>query len=82
MTEIHITCHKNTEGILKLLPGFSSQSTDLNLKSFIVYYLPVAGVANTNTYGSPAGTDIGEVDRYNTTRSGREFGVCGGLEST
>lgn len=63
MTEMHKTSFQNVEGILKLLPGFSSQSTDLILKSFNGYCLITAGIANINASGSPAGTNICEVDR-------------------
>ena len=82
MTEIHIMCHQKAEGILKLLPGFSFQITDLILKSFNVYHLFTAEVANTNADGSPAGINLSEVGRYCTIVSGGELGNCGGLART
>lgn len=80
MTEMHIMCHQNAEELLKLLPGFSSQSTASILKSFNGYHLFTAGFMNTNACRSPAGTNMCEIDRYHTMRSSGEFGNSGGLE--
>lgn len=82
ITKIQIMCHQNAESILKLLPGFSSQSTDLILKSFNGFYLLKAKVVNPNDDRSPVGTNICEVGRYHATGRSGEFGNYSALKRT
>lgn len=81
MTEMHIMCHQKCRGAFKIATRVFFPKHSFNLK-ILQWLPPVCSRAHEYKCRSPAGTNMCEIDRYHTMRSGGEFGNGGGLERT